>query len=142
MQQGNYVSIWSVKKPDKGNYYEVRLSCDKKNKVTDKYETNFSSDFIRFVGNAAEAVSSYAGQVANGRPLVRGKIGSFDVTNCYVGQDGKVQYLKNPRYAVFDFESAGANNPSKTNVTEMPKRNSNSFMNIPDSLDSEDLPFN
>lgn len=136
MQAGNYVSIWKVTKSDRGNWYEVSLTCQKKNKQTDKYETNFRDGYVHFVGAAADAVAPYNGQEGSGRPILRGKVNSFDVANCYVDRDGKEKFNKNPRYSVFDFEAETNNNSTPTQS----RPSANSFMNVPDT-DSEELPF-
>lgn len=137
MQAGNYVSIWKVAKSDRGNWYEVSLTCQKKNKQTDKYETNFRDGYVRFIGNAASVVAPYNGQEGSGRPILRGKVNSFDVSNCYVDKDGKEKFNKNPRYCVFDFEVENGNGSGSANTNTKPNTN---FMNIPDT-DSEELPF-
>ncbi len=87
-----YMKIWEV--VDKGNYAEVSLSSSKKNKMTQKYEMDFSCKFVRFVGNAY-----------NQRPMQGQKIKVTDcaVTNVYE-RDGQRQYLKNPTYVVFAYE--------------------------------------
>ena len=47
---GAYIKIWNV--TNKGNYSEVECSSSKKNNQTQQYETDFSSKFVRFIGNA------------------------------------------------------------------------------------------
>ena len=89
---GVYFKIWGV--VNKSNYSEVDCSTSAKNKQTGDYETDFSSKFVRFIGNAHKK-----------RPAVgeRIKVTSCGVQNVYV-KDGQRQYLKNPTYVVFDFE--------------------------------------
>lgn len=84
--------MWGV--VNKGNYSEVDCSTSAKNKQTGNYETDFSSKFVRFVGNAHKK-----------NPVVgeRIKVTSCGVQNVYE-KDGQRQYLKNPTYVVFDFE--------------------------------------
>lgn len=92
---GTYFKIWNV--TNKGNYSEVECSTSAKNKMSGRYETDFSSKFVRFIGNAH-----------NKSPQPNEKI---KVTNCAVQnvyeKDGQKQYLKNPTYMVFDFERDG-----------------------------------
>ena len=45
---GSYLKIWNV--TNKGNYSEVECSTSAKNKMSGKYETDFSSKFVRFIG--------------------------------------------------------------------------------------------
>ena len=89
---GSFLTIWNV--VDKGKYYEVELSSNKKNKQTGEYECDFSSKFIRFVGRAYQL---------RPMPNQKIKITNCGVTNCYM-QDGKRVYSKNPTYLVFDYE--------------------------------------
>ena len=92
---GSYLKIWNV--TNKGNYSEVECSTSAKNKMSGKYETDFSSKFVRFIGNAHKKTPQ-AGE-------------KIKVTNCAVQnvyeKDGQKQYLKNPTYLVFDFERDG-----------------------------------
>ena len=85
------MKIWKV--VDKGNYSEVNLSSQKKNRITGQYETDFTSQFVRFVGNAHKQ-----------RPMPNQEIEitSCNVQNVYI-KDGKKEYLKNPIYVVFGY---------------------------------------
>jgi len=118
---GAYAKIWNV--DNKGKYSIVELSTSRKDKSTDKYETDFSSKFVRFIGDAHTKINSTVG--FNGRV----KIESCDVTTSK--QDEK--YYTN--FLVFDFEMLDSTNPLPT------KPQSDGFMNIPTDLD-EELPFN
>lgn len=89
---GVYFKIWGV--TNKGNYTEVDCSTSAKNKMTGKYETDFSGKFVRFIGNAHKK---------SPQPNERIKVTSCGVQNVYE-KDGQKQYLKNPTYLVFDFE--------------------------------------
>jgi hypothetical protein len=89
---GVYLRIWGVS--DKGKFTEVDCSTSKKNRQTDQYETDFSSKFVKFLGNAHNK---------RPQPNERIKITSCGVQNV-VEKDGQRQYLKNPTYLVFDFE--------------------------------------
>ena len=90
--EGNFVKIWKV--VDRGNYSEVSISSNKKNKQTGEYETDFSCNFVRFCGKAH-----------NQRPMEGQKIKltSCSVTNCYEKDKQRV-YTKNPTYCVFGYE--------------------------------------
>ncbi len=92
---GAYFKIWNVS--NKGNYSEVECSTQKKDKQTGNYATDFSSKFVRFVGNAHKK---------SPQPNERIKVTSCGVENVYQ-KDGKNQYMKNPTYLVFDFERDG-----------------------------------
>lgn len=89
---GVFFKVWGV--TNKGNYSEVECSTSSKNKTTGNYETDFSSKFVRFIGNAHRK---------NPQPNERIKVTSCAVQNVYE-KDGQRQYLKNPTYIVFDFE--------------------------------------
>lgn len=131
---GSYLKIWGVN--DKGNYAEVECSSSKKNKQTEKYETDFSSKFVRFIG---EAYSK--------RPQKdeRVKITNCAVQNVYE-KDGQKQYLKNPYYLVYDFERVADRNNTQSNNAYIPNaygspsfaKNSPNFEELPDS---DGLPF-
>lgn len=72
--QDKYAKVWAVE--DKGNYSVVELSTSQKNKKTDKYETDFSSKFVRFIGTAHELSKSLTGNE-------RIKLGACGVTNSW-----------------------------------------------------------
>lgn len=92
---GTYFKIWNV--TNKGNYSEVECSTSAKNKMSGRYETDFSSKFVRFIGNAHKK---------SPQPNERIKVTNCAVQNVYE-KDGQKQYLKNPTYLVFDFERDG-----------------------------------
>lgn len=94
-----YFKVWNV--TNKGNYSEVECSTSAKNKMTGNYETDFSSKFVRFIGNAHKKAPQVGERI---------KVTSCAVQNVYE-KDGQRQYLKNPTYLVFDFErDNGADN--------------------------------
>ena len=124
-----YAKIWAVK--DCGNYHEVQMSTSKKDKRTDQYETDFSSNFVRFIGTAHEQAKT----LNDGDRI---KIGSCETTNKY-DKEKKVTYTN---YLVFSYEMAdGSNTSQKPKSTSNPTTGKDGFMNIPDGMD-EDLPFN
>lgn len=123
-QDAKFVKVWEVE--DKGNYHIVSLSTSKKNKETDKYETDFSNKFVRFIGTAHKlAADLKAGDVI--------KLGSCEVTNKY----DKEKNTTYTNYLVYSFEKECDNSNSNQSVA----KKDDSFMNIPDSID-EELPFN
>lgn len=123
-QDARFVKVWEVE--DKGNYHIVSLSTSKKNKETDKYETDFSNKFVRFIGTAHKlAADLRVGDVI--------KLGSCEVTNKY-DKEKNVTYTN---YLVYSFEKEGDN----SNSNQSAAKKDDSFMDIPDDEDSE-LPFN
>lgn len=103
---GTYFKIWGV--TDKGNYAEVECSTNKKNNQTGNYETDFSSKFVRFIGEAYRKCP---------QPNERIKVTNCAVQNVYV-KDGQTQYLKNPTYLVFDFERDGTAGQPRVSVPQ------------------------
>lgn len=137
---GTYIKIWNV--TNKGNYSEVECSSSAKNKMTGNYETDFSSKYVRFIGNAHKK---------NPQANERIKITNCGVQNVYE-KDGQKQYLKNPTYIVFDFERDGESGQPRVSA---PKSNAytpsaygapnfaNNSPNFEELTmgDSSDLPF-
>ena len=132
---GVYFKIWGV--VNKGNYSEVECSTSSKNKTTGNYETDFSSKFVRFIGNAHRK---------NPQPNERIKVTSCGVQNVYE-KDRQRQYLKNPTFIVFDFEREDGSGQPTVSVPNvggyMPNAYSGNsapspFAEIPMS---DDLPF-
>ena len=127
---GTYFKIWNV--TDKGNYSEVECSTSAKNKMSGKYETDFSSKFVRFIGNAHKK---------SPQPNEKIKVMNCAVQNVYE-KDGQKQYLKNPTYLVFDFERDGQS-PMPSGNGYVPNSyggNSAGFESI-EIDNSEELPF-
>lgn len=101
-KQDGYATVWKIE--DKGNYTNVQLSTSKKNKLTDKYETDFSAMGVRFIGTAHKEASTLSEKD-------RIKIGSCEVSNNY-DKEKKITYTN---YCVFSFEKADDTKPvSKT----------------------------
>lgn len=123
-QDARFVKVWEVE--DKGNYHIVSLSTSKKNKETDKYETDFSNKFVRFIGTAHKL----AADLKEGDVI---KLGSCEVTNKY----DKEKNTTYTNYLVYSFEKEDDNSNSNQSVA----KKDDSFMDIPDSID-EELPFN
>lgn len=129
---GVYFKIWNVE--NKGNYTEVECSTSSKNKTTGNYETDFSSKFVRFIGNAHKK---------RPKPNERVKVTSCGVQNVYE-KDGQKNYLRTPTFLVFDFERE--NDFKKTNennaASYVPNYGGNENANfIEIGNDAEGLPF-
>lgn len=86
-----YVTVWEVR--NKGNYHEARITSQKKNKQTDKYEQDFSA-WVRMIGTAHTLAEDL-------KERDKIKLGSIDVTNNY-DKEKKVTYTN---YCVFSFEA-------------------------------------
>ena len=123
-----FVKIWKV--TDKGNYAEVECSTSKKNRDTGKYEVDFSSKYVRFVGSA------YAKRPRDGE---RVKITSCGVQNVFE-KDGQKQYMKNPSFVIFDFEREGGSDSNAYVPSEYSSFNSNGFEDF-GAGEGENLPF-
>ena len=93
--QDTYFKVWSVS--DKGSYAEVSCSTSKKNRQTGSYETDFSSKYVRFVGEAHKKCP---------QPNESIYVTKCAVQNVYE-KNGQKQYLKNPSFVVFDFSREG-----------------------------------
>lgn len=121
---GAYVKLWKVEK-GKGRYYVAQMSSSKKNQ-DGEYETDFSSNFVRLVGTAAQQAERFKG----GERL---QIDSCGVTNHY-DKNTKKEYTN---FVVFAFVEDGGQSqnkkPSKKAVEEV--------THVPDT-DEEELPFN
>lgn len=92
---GAYATIWGVE--DKGNYSVVELSTSKKNKEG-KYETDFSSKFVRFCGTAHTMAKDL-------KRNDRVKLGNCEVST-FKNKEGNWGYS----FAVFSFENPEENN--------------------------------
>lgn len=133
-RSGAYAKIWSIEK-GKGNYYVADMSTSKKAKDRDgneiqengktKYETDWSNKFVRLVGTAAKQAET----LNNGDSV---KIESCDVTSKW----SKEQNKEFVNYVIFAFDNS-QNNTAKPNLDV-----GNGFMNIPDGVEDEGLPFN
>lgn len=111
----SYAKIKEVE--NKGNYSNCKISISKKNKETNKYDTDFIG-WVKFLGKAH-----------NQKPQAdqRIKIVSCGVQNCYT-KDDKLEFLKSPSYIVFDYELQDTENNHAT-LTPLA------------DVDEEELPF-
>ena len=117
-KNGSYVKIWEVE--DKGKYSIANISVSRKNKETDKYETEFQEKFVKLVSNAHKAVVGVE-IPKNGLSM---RIKSCDVTNKYDTEKKKTYY----NFVIFEFEE---NNAPSTKANEQ----------IQTNVDDDDLPF-
>ena len=140
----SYAKVWSVE--DKGRYSVVELSVSKKAKDENGneikgadgksvYNIEFSSKFVRFVGKAHELAKTLQKNDSI-------KILNCDVTNKY----DKEKNTTFTNYVVFDAEASQYNNSNRGNGNSQKTSNNQSgndgFMNIPDDVGDEGLPFN
>lgn len=125
-RQGSYAHVWKVE--DKGNYHVAQISISRKNKETNQYETEWQDSFVRLVGTAHQQIKTM--------DISRNvKIGSCDVTNKY-DANKKTTYTN---YVIFNFDDVdGGSSAPKTAA----KPNPNSFVNVPDGVEDDGLPFN
>lgn len=93
LKNGAYAKCWSVE-PKTNTLTNVRLSINRKNKMTDEWEQDFSG-FVMFIGaeNAAKAAKIKEGDLI--------KIGNCDVSTRY-DRDKHINYTN---FKVFSFET-------------------------------------
>jgi len=134
-RSGSYVKLWKVEKGN-GNFYVAEASTSKKAKDREgkeiqengkvKYETDWSNKFVRLVGTAAK-------QAENLKDGDSAKIESCEVTNKY----DKEKNTTYTNYVIYAF-SDGEQKPESSKNTA----SDTSFVNIPDGVNDEELPFN
>lgn len=117
--QGNFAKVWKVE-DGKGNYLVAEMSTSKKNKQTDKYETDWSNKFVRLVGTAKDQAKSF-------KEKETVKIGRCDVTANYDAEK-KITYTN---YVIFNFEDVNSNGGGSTKPETTQ----------PTTLLDDDLPF-
>jgi hypothetical protein len=114
----SYAKIKSITET-KEKYTVGKISTSQKNKVTNKYETDFVAT-VRFVGNA------HLQRPMEGQRI---KILNCGVSNCYT-KDDTLEFPKNPTYTIFGYELQDSNGASPTPTT------------VPSfEVDGETLPF-
>lgn len=133
-RSGAFAKIWSIEKGN-GNYYVADMSTSKKAKDRDgkeiqengktKYETDWSNKFVRLVGTAAKQAES----LKNGDSV---KIKSCDVTSKW----SKEQNKEFVNYVIFAFDD------DQSDSSKPVASSGDGFMNIPDGVEDEGLPFN
>lgn len=99
-RQGAYAKVWSAE--DKGKYSVGNISISRKNKDTDKYEVEFQDGFVRFVGNAHNALSNLSID-EKGASI---QITSCDVTNKYDAEKKKTY----TNFVIFGFDVPNGSN--------------------------------
>lgn len=133
-RSGAFAKIWSIEKGN-GNYYVADMSTSKKAKDRDgkeiqengktKYETDWSNKFVRLVGTAAKQAES----LKNGDSV---KVKSCDVTSKW----SKEQNKEFVNYVIFAFDD------DQGDSSRPVASSGDGFMNIPDGVEDEGLPFN
>lgn len=99
-RQGAYAKVWSAE--DKGKYSVGNISISRKNKDTDKYEVEFQDGFVRFVGDAHNALSNLFID-EKGASI---QITSCDVTNKYDAEKKKTY----TNFVIFGFDVPNGGN--------------------------------
>ena len=104
--------------------------------VDRKRHTENTADFIRCVAfdHAAEFAEKYFKQGT--KIIITGRI----QTGSYTNKDGQKVYIT--EVVTEEQEFAESKSASKPKQQETPSANPNGFMNIPDGVEDEDLPFN
>lgn len=104
--------------------------------VNRKGHTENTADFIRCVAfdHAAELAEKYFKQGT--KIIITGRI----QTGSYTNKDGQKVYIT--EVAVEEQEFAESKSANKPKQQEAPSAGPNGFMNIPDGVEDEDLPFN
>lgn len=119
-----YATVWEVT-PKTATITSARISTSRKDKETDKYETDFSG-FVSFLGTAA------ASKALSLKKEDRIKLLDVAVTSEYNKEQNKTY----TNFKVFDFELA-----TKGNSTQAPKTNSTEKEVDSGEVEAEDLPF-
>ena len=126
--QGSYAKIWGIKKSSYGDYYEVSLSTSRKN-GDGEYETDFSDNFVRFVGKAKEKVPTI-------QENDKIRIEKCGVTTFY-NKEKKIKYTN---YVVFDFEM-GDGTPSSSVKRTKQNDEKESTQTVEETDNDYELPF-
>lgn len=132
-QVGGFARVWSVE--DKGNYSVVKISTSKKRKDGDSYETDFQTNFVRFVGDAHKLLSSID---------VTEKGVSIQITNCEAttpyNAETKKSYNNYVVYA-FDLPEGNASSSGSKKATSAKSAKNKRNNEVEEDEDSSDLPF-
>lgn len=97
---GSYATIWANE--DKGNYSVVEMSTSRKDKESGEYKTDFSSKFVRFVGQAHSKAKKYA----------LDRKSRIKIENCGATVEPGNNGVWYTNFLVFDFSLAEGNNKS------------------------------
>lgn len=115
----SFAKVWKIipKESEEQKYTQIQLSTSKKNKKTDRYETDFS-DYARLVGDAEKKAGNLEAED-------KIKIVKCGVNNHYDKEKRKMFY----QFVIFDFEIEKKKQSNDTDWVKMDE--------IPDS----ELPF-
>lgn len=119
-----YATVWEIT-PKTATITSARISTSRKDKETDKYETDFSG-FVSFLGTAA------ASKALSLKKEDRIKLLDVAVTSKYDKEQNKTY----TNFNVFDFELA-----TKGDFAQAPKTNSTEKEVDGGEVEAEDLPF-
>ena len=119
-----YATVWEVT-PKTATITSARISTSRKDKETDKYETDFSG-FVSFLGTAA------ASKALSLKKEDRIKLLDVAVTSKYDKEQNKTY----TNFNVFDFELAIKGDSAQAPRTNFPKKEVDSG-----EVEAEDLPF-
>lgn len=108
-RNGCYATVWSVE-PKSDTNTSVKLTVSRKNKQTEKFETEFSG-FVSFYGTA---IAKKAACLKEGDRI---KLGDVDVTNNFVKEKG-VTYTNFKCFSFEPVEGSQTNQPQTQSVTE------------------------
>lgn len=130
---GGFARVWSYE--DKGKYSVVKLSTSKKRKDNDSYETDFQSQFVRFIGKAHEKLQN----IDVGEKGVTIQIVDCEATTPYNAETKKGYN----NYIVFDFDVPGENNSASGNAKKASaSKSSKKAKAVEEDEDGDnDLPF-
>ena len=99
---GAYATVWTIE--DKGTYTKVILSTSRKNKETDKYETDFN-DYVSLVGQAHQLAK-------NLKPRDRIRLGNVNCSNWYNKEKDRKYY----NFVAFSYEPVSSYNSTTESV--------------------------
>ena len=93
------ISIWKFE--DKGNHGVVEISTSRRNKETEKYETDFSAKFVRVIGTALDKLRAMP-------DAKRVKLVDFEVTSRW----DKEKEQRYTNYTIFDIDPVEEYHPN------------------------------
>lgn len=131
LSYGTLCTFWKVQRvADNGKTCDVQISVSKKNKQSGEYETDFSG-FVKFCG---ENLVKFAQSLQEKDKI---DIESFELTNKY-DKEKRITYYNVSVFAAKKHEFDNNGSSGNKNSTS----NGDGFMNIPDGVEDEGLPFN
>lgn len=106
LKPNGIVKVWNFE--DKGNYGIAEISTSKRNKETEKYETDFNEKFVRVAGGAYQKLK----ELPEGSRI---RVKDFSVTNKWDKEKG----VKYTNYTIFDIEELEDNrNQQPQNISD------------------------